>query len=81
MVQILQIKIANRRYESFRLSEISKDYFNKINWEEDFIDMETCETIKSFSNLKETTDHYNYNNLDIEHKRTKMVFEENGEII
>ena len=35
--------------------------------------METCKTIKSFSDIEETTDHYNYNDLDIEHKRTKMI--------
>ena len=76
LVQILQIKIANRRYESFRLTEISKEYFNNIKWEVDRVDLinqETCEIIKSFSDIEETTDHYNYNNLDIEHKRTKMI--------
>ena len=74
MNQILQIRIAKRRYESFRLSDISKKYFNSVNWDiEEFVDMESCKSIKSFNNINETIDHYNYSNLNIEHKRTKMV--------
>ena len=74
MNQILQIRIANRRYESFRLSDISKKFFNSVDWgKEVFVDMESCKSIKSFNDINETIDHYNYSNLNIEHKRTKMV--------
>ena len=31
----------------------------------------TCDKIASFNNLFEISDHYNYNNLNIEHKRTQ----------
>ena len=73
MNQILQIRIANRRYESFRLSDISKEYFNSLNFGENWIDIETCDEIKAFNDINETIDHYNYNNLNIEHRRTKII--------
>ena len=70
--QILQLRITERAYDSYRLSEISKDYFyfNKFN---SFVDVETCKEGHSFSDTREISDHYKYNNLDIEHKRIRVI--------
>ena len=69
MNQIFQIRITNRRYESFRLSDVSKKYYNNISLGSEFVDMETCQVITSFNGLNETIDNYG----NIEHKRTKAI--------
>ena len=71
MHQIFQIRTTDRSYESFRLSNISKEYFGSQKW--NFVDIETCDIGKSFNDIKNITDHYEYNNLNIEHIRTKVV--------
>ena len=71
MHQILQLRLTDRSYESFRISDISKNYFNSKKW--DFVDIETCQHGTFFNETAEITDHYNYNGLNIEHKRTKVI--------
>ena len=68
MRQIMQLRIADRDYESYRISNISKNYYNNIYWK--FVDVETCKIGMSFEEANETVDYYDYNNLTIEHKRT-----------
>ena len=69
--QILQIRTVDRSYESFRISDISRKYFNNMDW--DFVELETCNIGKSFNDTNEIIDHYISNNKDIEHKRTKVL--------
>ena len=71
MHQIFQIRTTDRSYESFRLSDISKKYFNNIYW--NFVDIEKCKIGTSFNDTEEIIDHYIKNNIDIEHKRTKVI--------
>ena len=69
--QALQVRTVDRSYEAFRISNISREYYKKDDW--NFVDIETCENYKSFDNMQFTTDYYNYNNKNVEHKRTKVV--------
>ena len=71
MHQILQLRLTDRSYESFKISNISKNYFNNRNW--DFVDIEICKHGTFFNETGEITDHYNYNGLNIDHKRTKVI--------
>ena len=71
MNQIIQIRTVQRTYESQRISDIAKQYFSKENF--NFLEMETCKIGTSFDDLTEISDHYNYNNIDIEHKRSKVI--------
>ena len=71
MHQILQLKLTDRSYESFRISDISKKFFDNRSW--DFVDIETCKHGTFFNQTSEIIDHYNYNGLNIEHKRTKVI--------
>ena len=71
MHQIMQLRLTDRSYESHRISDISKNYFNTRTW--DFVDIETCKHGTFFNEIGEITDHYNYSGLNIEHKRTKVI--------
>ena len=71
MRQIMQLRIADRDYESYRISNISKNYYNNIYWK--LVDVETCKIGMSFEEANETVDYYDYNNLTIEHKRTRVI--------
>ena len=71
MHQILQIRTADRSYESFRISDISRKFFNTRIW--NFVDMETCDIGTSFKDTYNITDLYISNDKVIEHKRTKVI--------
>ena len=70
MHQTFQIRNPGRLYESHRITNMTKKYYSKSEFK--YTDIETCKTINLFDEFKETTDYYNYNNLSIEHKRTKV---------
>jgi hypothetical protein len=71
MHQIFQLRIVDKTFYSFRISNVSKQYFNSSDY--DLINPETCERIKTLDDIiNEVTDYYDYNNLKIEHKRTKV---------
>ena len=71
MHQVLLLRTTDRSYESFRISNISKEYFSTRNW--NFVDVQTCKIGKFFNDTTEIIDHFNYNGLDIEHKRTRVI--------
>ena len=71
MSQILQVKTSDRNYEAFIYNDRAKNIFNAVNWE--FVEVETCKKGTSFNDSMEIIDHYNYNNVNIEHKRTKVI--------
>jgi hypothetical protein len=71
MHQIFQLRIVDKTFYSFRITNVSKEYFNSSHY--DLINPETCERIKTLDDIMpEVTDYYDYNNLKIEHKRTKV---------
>jgi hypothetical protein len=71
MHQIFQLRIVDKTFYSFRITNVSKEYFNSSHY--DLINPETCERIKTLDDImNEVTDYYDYNNLKIEHKRTKV---------
>ena len=75
MQQIFQIRTADRGYKnSFRLSEVSKEYF-KSRYTKNYIftNLNTCKIGNMFNDLYEVTDYYNYSDKNVEHKRTNMV--------
>ena len=68
MVQLFQIREVERVYSSYRLSDYASKFYNS---EFSYIDPETCDEIKSYHEFKPDTDYYNYDGLNIEHKRSK----------
>ena len=71
MHQLVQMRSTNRAYFSYGLSETAKEYL-KYDYYDD-INLETCEPITSFDNFTEITDYYDYNGLNISHKRTNPI--------
>ena len=73
MIQLFQIREVEMSYSSFRLSDYAKQYYRYNPFS--YINPKTCENIMSFEELEEETDHYNYDGLNIEHKRSKPFLE------
>ena len=69
MHQVLQVRTVDRSYFSYKISESTKKFFKEIKW--DGYDVQTCEVISSYDNFTEIIDHYKYNGLNIEHRRSK----------
>ena len=67
--QLMQMRIANRVYMSYGLKNKSKEFLEHYGVYE--TDQETCELITSVDKLIEIEDHYDYDNLNITHKRSK----------
>ena len=70
MIQLLQLRQVEKMYVSYKKSELSEK-IHKMQDEGTIAG--TCDKTTSFSNLFEISDHYNYNNLNIEHKRTQPL--------
>ena len=70
--QVLNMRTTNRCYNSYRLTDESNEYL-KNYYGFYFTNMETCELVDSYEKIGETTDHYNYNDLNIPHKRTQVM--------
>ena len=72
MQQILQIRTADRGGKfSFRLNEKTKEYFKHIYEDSILTDIQSC-SVTTNLDLKRVTDHYSYNNLEIEHNRSNI---------
>ena len=76
-IQLFQMREVERTYSAIRYSEINKknvridrDYGPDVIYAPD-----TCKTINSFEEFKETIDYYNYSDLNITHKRTNVYVE------
>jgi hypothetical protein len=67
--QLLQIRTVDRSYFSYRISDEAREFFKDHGW--DGNDVETCEVVSSYDNFTEVIDHYDYNGLNIEHRRGK----------
>ena len=70
MIQLLQLRQVEKMYVSYKKTKISEK-IHKMNDEGTIAG--TCDKIASFNNLFEISDHYNYNNLSIEHNRTQPI--------
>ena len=74
MQQIFQIRTAYRGFKSsFRLSDVSKDFFKSKYINTIFTDLNTCKVGNTFDDLYEVIDYYNYNDIKVEHKRSNIV--------
>ena len=73
IIQLFQIREVERTYTSYRLSDFSKKFYQK--YKISYVNPETCSTINAFKELEEQIDYYNYDGLNIEHKRTKPIIE------
>ena len=71
MHQLFQIRTVDRSYFSYRMTDISKNLKSKINYFNTAA--KDCRRIRSFKDLNEVTDYYNYNNESIEHKRSEAI--------
>ena len=69
MHQIFQIRTLDKTLYSFRFSNSSIEFFNDSSF--NGINPETCERVTTFEDLGSETDYYEYNNLKVQHKRTK----------
>ena len=73
MIQFFQIREVERTYTSYRLSDFSKQHYQ--NKRISVVNPDTSSTIRAFEELDEQIDHYNYDGLNIEHKRSKPFIE------
>ena len=71
MHQLFQIRTVDRTYFSFRMSDISKDFYKNKRFY--FTNAKTCEFVNSYKDFKEVIDNYNYNALNIIHKRSEPL--------
>ena len=71
MHQILQMRTTNKAFYSFGVTDKAKKYHGNFLF--GCTNLETCLTIKSFDDLSIITDYYDYNGLNITHKRTNFV--------
>ena len=71
MHQLFQIRTVDRTYFSFRMSDISKDFYKNEHYY--FTNAKTCEFVNSYNDYKEVIDNYNYNGLNITHKRSEPL--------
>ena len=71
MHQLFQMRTVDRSYFSFIISSASKQYFKGKIWEQ--TNVKTCESVKSYDDYKEVTDHYNHNGLKVDHIRSEAV--------
>ena len=72
MHQLFQMRTVDRAYFSYRMSNATELLYEGINnWER--TDMKTCKRVKSYADYQIATDHYNYNGLNVEHKRSEAV--------
>ena len=72
MHQLFQMRTVDRAYFSYRMSNATELLYEGINnWER--TDMKTCQRVKSYADYQIATDHYNYNGLNVEHKRSEAV--------
>ena len=69
MHQIFQIRTLDKTFYSFKLSNSIKEFFK--NGVDNWINSETCERVTKFEDLDSDIDYYEYNNLKVQHKRTK----------
>ena len=69
MVQLIQMREVNRVYSSIRLSETASSFFKNEKFY--VLNPLTCQEINNYSDFEMDTDYYNYNDLNIEHKRSK----------
>ena len=71
MHQIFQIRTANKAFYSYLMNEKSKKYVKKNLISK--INLETCKVMKSYEDLRIITDYYDYNGLNITHKRSNAI--------
>ena len=71
--QMMQMRSTNRAYISYGLNEKTKEYLKLFDF--DGINQETCKKITSLEDFEEITDYYDYNGLNISHKRTNTIDE------
>jgi len=71
MHQLFQMRTVDRSYFSYRMSNTSKKFFKDRIWDQ--TNVKTCELIKNYSDYKEEIDHYNYNDLKVDHIRSEAV--------
>ena len=69
MIQLFQMRAVERQYESLRLSDTAKKFYKGKTFS--YLNPKTCNYIRSYEDFEEEIDNYNYNGLNIEHKRTK----------
>ena len=72
MHQLFQMRTVDRSYFSYRMSDATELLYEGINnWVR--TDMKTCKQVKSYADYQVEFDHYNYNGLNVEHKRSGAV--------
>ena len=74
MIQLFQMREVERAYSSIRLSNTASLFYQNRTFT--FINPETCEEINSYEDLEEQIDYYNYDDLNIEHRRSKPLIDD-----
>ena len=68
--QLLQIRTVDKSYFSYRMSNISKNFFKNKRWQS--VNISTCENVESYDDFHQITDHYDYNGGNVEHNRSDV---------
>ena len=71
MHQLFQMRTVDRTYFSFRMSDLSKEHYKNKYFER--TNAKTCKFINGYDDFEEITDNYDYNDLNIEHKRSEAM--------
>lgn len=70
LLQFLQLRIEFKDYKSFRITQISKEYFQKRNIK-DYIFTDNCNCFESFKDIKNSYKD-TYGDVSISHFRTEQ---------
>ena len=74
MHQVVNMRTNNRCYNSYRLTDVSKEYLQNYHGFYS-TNMETCELVDSYKKIGQVTDYYDYKGLNFTHQRSQvMVF-------
>ena len=71
MHQLFQMRTVDRTYFSFRMSDLSKEHYKNKYFER--TNAKTCKFINGYDDFEEITDNYDYNDLNIEHKKSEAM--------
>ena len=79
MIQLFQMREVERTYSAVRYTETMKKVFRveELYGEDIIYNPDTCKTISSTDELIEVTNNYDYNGLNISHKRSNVFVELN----
>ena len=76
MIQLFQMRTVERSYSSLRYTENLPIFDHDFDLENsNYYNPTTCKKINSYEELGMATDYYNYDGLNIEHKRTNVFVE------